>query len=425
MWLYDLTGGARIGRRHQRIDPDEARVLVPALRSDGLAASYLYYDAQADDARLTLTVAMTAAEMGAAVANHAEVRGLRTTGGRIVGADVVADGREMSVDAAVVVNAGGVWSDRIRSLEGTKADDLRPAKGIHIAVPWQRVRNTVGSIIPVRGDRRSIFVAPWGDVAYFGTTDTDYDGPLDSPQCTPEDVDYLIDGANGLLDVSLDRGDVVGSWAGLRPLLRGTGSKRTADLSRRHSVTTSEGGMISVTGGKLTTYRRMARDVVDRVMSRLGRRARCRTQRLPLVGAEAVGRGVPGPEPGVADHLAGRYGSRASSLTELIAQDPSLGGPLVPGLPYLRAEAVYAVHHESARTLDDVLSRRTRARLLARDASAAAAAEVAQILAAELGWDSATTSTEVKGYRASVTAEREAAGLPETLAAAPCGDAAS
>ncbi|MEZ5170811.1 MAG: glycerol-3-phosphate dehydrogenase/oxidase [Acidimicrobiia bacterium] len=415
MWLYDLTGGARIGRRHQRLAVDEARSLIPTLRPEGLAPSYLFYDAQADDARLTLTVVMTAADLGAAVANHAEVVGLRRSGDRVVGADVVADGSEIPVAASVVVNAGGVWSDRVRSLEdGADPGDLRPAKGIHVAVPWGRVRNSVGSIIPVRGDRRSIFVAPWGDVAYFGTTDTDYDGPLDDPPCTPDDVDYLLSAANGLLDVDLDRSDIVGSWAGLRPLLHGAGSERTADLSRRHAVHESAAGVITVTGGKLTTYRRMASDVVDRIMTRLDRRGRCRTRTLRLAGAEGIRRSSPGPEPGTADHLLGRYGSGAGAITELVTADPELGRPLVEGLPYLRAEAVHAVRDEYARTLDDILSRRTRARLFGRDASARAAPDVAVLVAPELGWDAGDVEREVADYRASVAAERDAAGLPET-----------
>lgn len=420
MWLYDITGGARIGRRHRRLSPDEALSLVPTLRPRGLAPSYLYFDAQADDARLTLTVLLTAARLGAVVANHTDVVELRRAGGRLVGADVVANGSEISVDASVVVNAGGVWSDRVRSLEdGNDPGDLRPAKGVHVAVPWAKVRNSVASIIPVRGDRRSIFVAPWGDVAYFGTTDTDYDGPLDDPLCTSDDVDYLLSAANGLLDVDLDRRDVVGSWAGLRPLLRGTGSERTADLSRRHAVRSSAAGLITVTGGKLTTYRRMARDVVDRVMEVLGRPGRCRTRALRLVGAEGGRRSSPGPEPGIADHLAGRYGSGASAVTDLVAGDPTLDRPLVDGLPYLRAEAIHAVRHEFAHTLDDVLSRRTRSRLLARDASARAATDVASLIAPELGWTPADIKREVGAYRSAVSAEREAAGLPETVAPEP------
>ena len=231
---------------------------------------------------------------------------------------------------------------------------------------------------------------PWGDFTYVGTTDTDYDGPVDDPQCTPSDVDYLLRAMNGVLTEPVTEDDVVGTWAGLRPLLRTASSARTADLSRRHGVRVSESGVVTITGGKLTTYRRMASDTVDEVQRRLGtERTRCRTKQLPLLGGEGFTPGAPGNEPSLHEHLAGRYGTEALAVLALVGGDPSLGEPLVPGLPYVRAEAVYAARHEMARSVDDVLSRRTRARLLARDASGAAAPEVARLLAPELGWDDA------------------------------------
>ena len=435
MWMYDLTGGARIGKLHKRISADEALAHMPTLPRDRLAASYLYYDARADDARLTLTLARTAAiDFGAAVVNRTKVVAIRKDdAGRAIGATVEAEddhGGTTTIDitADAVVNAGGVWSDELRSLdEGSQPGSIRPAKGIHITVPWAKVRNDIAVVVPVPHDRRSVFVVPWGDLTYIGTTDTDYDGPLDDPQCTPEDVDYLLGAINHAIVGELTTDDVLGTWAGLRPLVRDAGSERTADLSRRHRVTPSASGMVTVTGGKLTTYREMAADTVDVVLERvLGVKVlervtkHSRTRHLPLRGAEgyeelitsAATAGRIGAE--TLDHLANRYGGEARTLVAMIEGDRSLAEPLVPGLPYLRAEALYAVRYEMARTVDDLLSRRTRARLLARDASAAAAADVASLVADDMGWDAAAQDAQVAAYRAAVTAERTAAGLPET-----------
>ena len=426
MWMYDLTGGARIGKIHKRLKKGAAVAHMPTLPEERLAGAYLYYDAAADDARLTLTLARTAAvRHGAVVANHtAVVELLHDAEGAVRGALVDALGpdgaQRIEVRARCVVNAAGVWSDDVRALdEGTHPDSIRPAKGIHITVPWAKVRNDIAVVVPVPKDKRSVFVVPWlptGDggfhLTYIGTTDTDYDGPVDDPQCTPDDVDYLIGAINLAVREPLVPEDVVGTWAGLRPLVKAASSGRTADLSRRHKVSVSPGRMVSVTGGKLTTYREMAEDTVDEVVGILGdlpRSAkRTRTRRLRLLGGDAS------PAAGTSTHLAGRFGTEAVGVQALVAADPTLGEPLVEGLPYLRAEAVYAARHEMARTVDDVLSRRTRARLQARDASAGAAADVADLLAAELGWSKAEASRQAAAYVALVVAERDAPGLPVT-----------
>ncbi len=408
MWLYDVTGGARIGKLHQRIDKETAIAHMPTLRAPNVAAAYLYYDAQTDDARYTLTLARTAANHGAVLANHAAVTRLRkSAAGRIEGATVEADGRTFDVTARVVVNAAGVFSDDVREMdEGTHPHSIRPAKGIHITVPWEKVRNDIAAIVPVPKDKRSIFVVPWGDFTYIGTTDTDYDGPIDDPQCTPEDVKYLLDAMNMAMAEPLTVDDVIGTWAGLRPLVTGgTVGQKTADLSRRHKVAASKTGLVTVTGGKLTTYRKMAEDTTDAVLKSIGRRAACRTKNLRLMGAA-------GSEPDD-EHLAGRYGSEAAAILTLADSDPDLAAPLVSGLPYRRAEAVYAVRHEMATTLDDVLTRRTRARLLNRAATAAAAESVARLIGVELGWDETRITAEVDSYRAALEHERTSAGLPE------------
>jgi glycerol-3-phosphate dehydrogenase len=428
MWMYDLTGGARIGKLHKRLKKAEAVAHMPTLPEERLAGAYLYYDAAADDARLTLTILRTAAlDHGAVAVNHARVVELLHEGGRAAGALVEADGRRIEVKARSVVNATGVWSDDVRALdEGGDPDSIRPAKGIHITVPWDKVRNDIAVVVPVPKDRRSVFVVPWVptegggfELTYIGTTDTDYDGPIDDPQCTADDIAYLLRAINLSVREPLTPADVLGTWAGLRPLVKDASSSRTADLSRRHRVTRSESGVITVTGGKLTTYREMAEDTVDELVDHLDglprSAGRCRTARLKLRGAQ----GTDAKATGTARHLADRYGTEAAAVRALFEADPALGEPLVPGLPYLRAEAVHAARHEMATTIDDVLARRTRARLQARDASAAAAPVVGSLLARELGWGAEETDRQVAAYVALVEAERAAPGLASTIDGSP------
>lgn len=430
LWMYDLTGGARIGRIHKRLSREASLEHMPTL-GERLSWSYIYYDAQADDARLTLTVARTAAlDHGAVAVNHAKVVGFRKEHGRVSGALVEADGAQIEVRAQAVVNAAGVWADDVRAHdEGAHPHTIRPAKGIHITVPWDKVRNDIAAVLPVRQDRRSIFVVPWpnpggglggeGGSTYIGTTDTDFDGELDDPQCTPDDIDYLLSAMNDALSTPLDRADVRGSWAGCRPLVREASSGRTADLSRRHRVTTSESGVVTVTGGKLTTYREMAQDTVDVVVDRLADRVARRIRRSPT--AKLRLRGAEGWEDQRAHDpwLADRYGGEARVVEAMIHTDPSLGDPLVPGLPYRRAEALYAVRYEMATTLDDLLSRRTRARLLGRDATVAAATEVAALIGDALGWSADERARQVAAYRQAAEREREVPGLPESSVLAP------
>ncbi|MEZ5320579.1 MAG: glycerol-3-phosphate dehydrogenase/oxidase [Microthrixaceae bacterium] len=426
MWGYDLTGGFRVGRLHQRIDKEEALGYLPTLPPDDLVSAYLYYDAAADDARVVLTIARTAAlHFGAVVANYVEVLGLRKGAtGLVDGVEVEADGERFTIDAAAVVNATGVWSDTIRTLdEGADPDSIRPAMGVHIAVPYHLVRNTIAAVIPVPKDRRSVFVVRHGDLTYIGTTDTDYEGPLDDPRCRPEDVDYLLDAINRCNTGTITRDDIVGSWAGLRPLVKSASSGRTADLSRGHRVIRSRSGVVTISGGKLTTYRHMAADTVDEVVSVLGARAprgarRCVTKQLRLRGADGHDTVVDAAERygvgrDVAEHLAGRYGGEARAVMALVRDDPSLCEPLVAGLPYIAAEAVFAVRHEMARTVDDVLSRRTRARLFGRADSSDAADRVASLLSTELGWSDDQAAASAKDYRERCDAERDTAGLSD------------
>ena len=391
LWTYDLIGGFRIGSLHRRLSVADTLARSPALRGDRLAGGLLYLDAYADDARLTLAIIRTAVlDHRAVAANHTPVRELLPGAGAVVDAG----GRAIEVRASVVVNATGVWAGTIA---GGGPATIRPAKGVHVTVPAALVPTEVALVLPVPADGRSIFVVPWPgtDRVYIGTTDTDYDGPLDSPTCTPEDTAYLLDAVNASLRTTLSAGDVVGDWAGLRPLVAGAGSERSADLSRRHRVSRAD-GVVTIAGGKLTTYRAMAADTVDEVQAVLGRpRTRSRTSTLALRGAGA-GAGD--------DHLTSRYGSEARVVRALIAGDPSLAEPLVPTLPYQRAEALYAARYEMARTVDDVLARRTRSLILARDASVDAAAGVAELIGPELGWTDADAAAQVQAYRAGAEA---------------------
>jgi glycerol-3-phosphate dehydrogenase len=450
LWLYDVTGGIRIGKRHRRVDAGEAVAHFPLLRTDRLAAAFLYWDAQTDDARLTLALARTAAAHGATLVNYAPVVRLIEDGGTLTGA-LLADGTE--VRARVVVNAGGVWSEQVAHLAGAAAVSpvaIRPAKGIHLAVPAERLPCDFASVLMVPGDKRSIFVVPWaadeargprpgpgpgpgpGHFTYIGTTDTDYDGPLDDPQCTADDIEYVLRAVNAWTTAGLTPEDVTGTWAGLRPLVSDARSARTADLSRRHTVITTSNGLITVTGGKLTTYRRMAADAVDAVARQLKPRRipRSKTRRLALIGADTPGTGAARGDrttdddmaaaaaptweqldlsPATLAHLEGRYGSETGAVLALCSGNPTLGQPLVAGLPYLRAEAVWAARREMAHTLTDVLARRTRALILDREATATAAADVAALLAPELGWDDTEQERQVAEFERTVAAERGAA----------------
>jgi glycerol-3-phosphate dehydrogenase len=442
LWLYDATGGWRIGKRHRRIDRAETLAHLPTLRTDRLVAGFLYYDARADDARLTLAVARTAAlDHGAVVANYAEVTRLRhDASGSVTGARIrpVAPGdgdpdtghSEFEVEATVVVNATGVWADDVRALdEGTHPHSLRPAKGVHVTVPRSKLPADIAAVIPVPKDRRSIFVVPWpdGDDVYLGTTDTAWDGPLDDPACLSEDVDYVLDAANGATTGHISRDDITGVWAGLRPLLApGDGhhvSERTADLSRRHTVRESPHGLVTVTGGKLTTYRRMAEDTVDVVVRRLGSAApagakRSPTRRLGIIGAAGLAAfrrpgaaAAAGLDEATFAALVARHGSETPAVLALAEGRPELLEPLVAGLPHLRVEAVWAVRYEMAVTVDDVLSRRTRATLRQAEAAATAAPAVADLLAPEWSRDPRDTRLEAAAFSAEIHRTLARAGL--------------
>ena len=426
LWMYDLTGGWRIGERHKEVGREDALAHLPTLNTDHLVAGFLYFDARADDARLTLTVLRTAAfGYGAAVANYTPVVRLSTgnngaANGAVVRPDEGDESSDFTIRARTVVNATGVWADEVRALdEGSDPHAIRPAKGVHVTVPADRLPCDIAAVIPVPRDKRSIFVVSWPgtDLVYLGTTDTDYRGPLDDPLCTPEDVDYLLEAANAVTTSRLTRADVTGVWAGLRPLLAPTKgghvSERTADLSRRHTVRVSAHGVVTVTGGKLTTYRKMAQDTVDAVVGRLGespRRRRCITKSLPLIGATTKARDpVALAQPRA--RLIGRYGAESKAVLAVADGRPDLLEPVVAGLPYTGAELVYAAREEMVRTLDDVLSRRTRATIQRAHDTMSAAAAVAALIAPDMGWDEKEAADQAARFSESCQKELLTAGL--------------
>ena len=433
LWMYDLAGGWRIGKRHHRITAQELASHFPTLRTDRLVAGFVYYDAWADDARLTLAVLRTAVLEHAAVAvNYAPVVGLihdatsHLTGVRVApvaeprsgtrltessGTDASADVIEGR--AKVVVNATGVWADGLLRLDDASSPtSIRPAKGIHLTVPRVKLPCDLATVLPVQEDHRSITVIPWNEHTYLGTTDTDYSGPLDDPRVEPRDITYVLNAVNAAVSSPLRPEDVTASWAGLRPLLATTGargrapSSRTADLSRRHKVERSASGLITVTGGKLTTYRKMAADTVDAVQRELGSTGvASRTKRLRLRGSEPVNAlqarqlaDKLGLDAHVLDHLQRRYGGETMAVLGLSIDRPELRARLVDGLAHLEAEVVYAARFEMATCVDDVLSRRTRALLLDARSAAAAAVRTAELLADELGWDSARVREECAAF---------------------------
>lgn len=406
MWGYDLTGGLRIGKRHRKLTATESADLMPRLRHDQVAWSYLYWDAQADDSRLTMAILRTAAlDFGAVVANRVEVSGISTRAAteQVEGVRVqTPGGEEFVIEARTVVNATGVWADEVANMDrSAKAVSLSPAKGVHLAFPSHLFENQVAAVVPVSDDGRTIFVVPWGGQTYVGTTDTAYDGDRRNPQTTSEDIEYVLGAVTRSTTAAVDESAITGTWAGLRPLVSNASSARTADLSRRHAISCSPAGVVTITGGKLTTYRQMASDAVDEVVGYLNPAPAlrsCRTAKLSLRGSDGHDHLSSSRAPVSSEtmaHLVDRYGSETGTLTAIIDADPGLVTPMVEGLPYLRAEAVFAARYEMATTLDDIVTRRTRARLRHAPATARAAASIAAVVAPELGWSAAESARQV------------------------------
>ncbi len=429
LWIYDLTGGLRIGKRHKRISKAEASAHLPTLRTEKLAAGFIYYDARVDDARLTLTVAKTAAlKYGACVANYVKATNfIKDSNGKITNVAIAGDAIDegSSISCRWVVNATGVWADELRTIdEGVPEHSIRPAKGIHITVPFDKLPCDIAAVIPVRQDHRSIFIIPWawGNQTYIGTTDTDYSGPLDDPECTSEDVEYLLNAVNSFVSDPISPSDVIGIWAGLRPLVSsGPKSKRsrTADLSRRHHISVSPSNLLTITGGKLTTYRQMAQDCVDEVLVSIDRpKIKCQTKQLKLIGSESYDLAQlekQANQLNLSSEMIGilkrRYGAQAIEVIKLCESDPSLANQLISGANYLKAEVVYGIRFEMAQTIEDIVARRTRALLVEQPNLLESIDEISQLIAQELGWDEPTRQMELKNFVEGARRRSEHAGL--------------
>jgi glycerol-3-phosphate dehydrogenase len=425
--LYDAMEGTRRPVPHHRhLTAKGALRLAPALAPERLAGAMLYYDAQVDDARHTLTVARTAAAHSAVIATRVSaVSVLRSADGqRVTGARVRNEetGHEVSVRADAVVVCAGVWTDLVHELAGVRAGyRVRMSKGVHIVVPKSAVDADTGMIL--RTDKSVLFFIPWGEQWIVGTTDTEFSGDRAEPVATQEDVDYILAAANRVLVRPLTQADVIAVYAGLRPLVTATASsskgvKPTTKVSREHVVDTPVPGLVSIAGGKFTTYRLMARDVVDAAVAGFPRPVPPSvTGTLPLLGADglaavrASAARLAGdylvPLPAV-EHLIDRYGSVAGEVLELIRADKSLGQPLADGHPYLRAEVVHAVTHEDALHVEDVLMRRMRLFIESADACTGVAGEVAAIMGRLLGWSRRRRAAETQRYLDLVAAEQPA-----------------
>jgi glycerol-3-phosphate dehydrogenase len=401
--------------RHRVISGEEVSTLLPALAGRAPSGGYLFYDCQTDDVRLVLTVLGEAERFGAVCANRLQVTQLGSAEDSASGVSVRdrESGAEFVVRADNVVNATGVWADRIRPEElhdEAEVPTITPSRGTHITLSSEDLPLRAGAIVPA-GNGRSIFALPWLGRSLIGTTDNNYEGDIEHVQPSGEDVAYLLEAVNQFFDVELSYANVTGAYAGVRPLISSGDNRRSVDISRKAELYETSSGLITITGGKLTTWRRMAKLAVDRLVERDGRQAPCRTHDIPL-GAPVDPDALTRPE-GVSEdayaQLASRYGYAAEKVLGVAAGHGELAQPIVPGHPDLLAEAPFSAANEQARTVGDVLLRRTRLGLLAAhelcDPASAVPLRVARALALELGWDDRRTQAEADAFRTEAAAE--------------------
>ena len=428
--LYDamaMAGKYSMGvPKHRHIFRKQLAHMAPDINTDALHGAIRYYDCQVDDARLVMTVARTAASYGAHVTTRTKVTGFLQEGGRVVGVTVrdLENDVDFEVRARTVINAAGVWTDQIQDMMGGEgALNVEASKGIHLVVSRDRIRSEAGFI--TKTEKSVLFVIPWGQYWIIGTTDTPWEHDLAHPAASKADIDYLLKHVNGLLRDPLDHSDVIGVYAGLRPLLKGTVAKdgdrgdtaaATTKISREHTVISPIPGLVLIAGGKLTTYRVMGKDAVDLATAQFGGVSESVTDRVPLMGAAgfasrsnqrvSLARSS-GLDVAVIDHLLWRYGGMIDEVLGLVADNPALGESLVGAPGYLAAEVVYAASHEGARHLDDVLTRRTRISIETPDRGISAALPSARLMADVFGWDDDRLREEVDHYLRRVEAERQ------------------
>ncbi len=423
VWLYDLLALFRNVRGHRILGKRALLRAEPMLRERGLVGGALYYDAQCDDARLVLATARSAQQHGALIANYVEVQRLLLADGRVRGAEVRdrITGDTATLTASVVVNATGPWCDRIRRLEDPGARPLlRLTKGVHVMVPRRRLGHRAAIAMTSPIDGRVMFVLPWGELSYIGTTDTDYSGSPDEVRPAPEDVVYLLRSANACFpNAHLSEADVIASWAALRALvIRDSAGLPASRVSREHVIVRGPAGLITIAGGKLTTFRVMARELVDLVADQLraasgrARPARPATDREPLPGGEVrdfaplaspgIELGIP---PGTVDHLLAHYGTEAAAIFNLVRERRELLHPLAPQHPAIEAEVIHAARRELAQRVEDVLMRRTHVYYETPDHGAPAARRVAELLGQARGWDAERIGLEAERYLNALAAE--------------------
>jgi glycerol-3-phosphate dehydrogenase len=420
LWTYDRLAGVSDEERYRMLSRDETLALEPKLRGEHIYGAGLYYEYLTDDARLVIEVMKSAAALGVVIANYAEVEGFLVENGQVSGVEVRdhLTGDVLPVAGKVVVNAAGPWVDGVRLLsESGDKPRLRLTKGIHLGIRTERMGLSRIVVMNAR-DKRGVFAIPRGAVTYLGTTDTDYSQPEDYPYITMDDVEYLLDAANRTFDVepALVPDDVVSAWAGLRPLLQQEG-KKPSELSRKDEIMVGTGGLLSIAGGKLTTFRRMSERVVDLVVERLTDRAtapeRRGTSEETVLGSGETGDDVgayaerlaerwPRVDRDVIDRLVALYGSHAERMVDGIAADPVLAERYAPQLAVTRAEVEYSLRDEMVLTLEDFMERRSRLLLWEPDNGLAVAEGVAQTIGSALGWDAARVREEVSRYRALV-----------------------
>jgi glycerol-3-phosphate dehydrogenase len=394
--------------RHRIIEGAEAVQLAPALESRDPTAAYLFYDCQTDDVRMVLSVLGEAERFGAVIANRCDVTGLVERDGRAVGALArdTETGGEFEVIGTNIINATGVWADQLRPDELYGHEEMpriRPSRGTHVTMSRERLAVDAGVIVPAGGGR-TVFVLPWLGRTLVGTTDNDYEGPLDHVPASEQDIAYLLEAVNGYFGTDIGPADLTGAYAGVRPLISTGDPKKSVDISRRAELYETSSGLVTITGGKFTTWRRMAKSAVDRIVEREGRDAPCRTHEIPIGQPEDPSAlpEVPGVDEDSRAHLAARYGHAARDVLRLAVAAPQLATRISPELPDLVAEAAFAAGHEQARSLADVLLRRTRVGLLdARPLSAPdseGARRAARALAGELGWDEPRIEQELRSW---------------------------
>ncbi|MGB7587900.1 MAG: glycerol-3-phosphate dehydrogenase/oxidase [Solirubrobacterales bacterium] len=430
--MYDVMATTRVGRsrrdargggneeedvywspnRHRTISRDEVREMVPSLAARDPSNAYLFYDCQTDDVRLVFTVLGEAERFGAVMLNGAEVTEVICKDGRACGAAFVEaeSGERFEVEAENVVSATGVWADRVRPEEVVAEEDvprISPSRGTHVLVDRDDLSTGKAACIVPAGEERAIFALPWYGRTLIGTTDNDFDGDIDHPRPGGDEIAYLLDAVNDFFDVSLTQSDLVGAYAGVRPLISSGDPKKSVDISRKAELFETSSGMLTITGGKLTTWRRMAKQTVDRLVEREGREAPCHTAEIPL-GMEARSQDLEAPDgvsPESVAQLAFRYGHAARAVLDVAWKDPALAAPIVEGRPDLRAEAVIAARREQARSVADVLLRRTRLGIVAAPQlrTAEAARPVAEAMGAELGWSRGRIKREAEAWPAAVT----------------------